>query len=619
MRHRFAVAAAAALFVCFFANWAKAAQPSETAFVRASSATDENAPHAAIDGDATTAWCAAPASQGDWIEFEFAPRSLGAIHMRSGLSRDGRLVGHKIRELSWSYRTRGSSHWRRIQKASGKVGRYQLIFRFAELRDVVALKLEVGPRSAKELQVTGHNNPCLREVALFDRSDAAIATQPWYYLVSTWEEGASVYAPLKHYDWRAFHVEEGLRSGLLEIAGKSPGPDFYDELWIGELTRENTWLEQEPAPSGFLLSGNYKDYHDVDARVFQGFYEFMRDKKAEYPMLGACGGHQLMAMAVAHKSLEQFNSEFSPDHPDQVVVTCSSVAAYKCNGRSAKDCCYEGGFERPFKLISANVAEHAIANRYQSPRRDMLFNLLRDDSGFRSYLFHSDFVNPEKIAPHFDIIATYPKSARALGPENPSLVQAMKLKGHPVYGTQFHFDENHAGQCGRDEGFRNMERLLKNFVLISLNRLNPVKGNFKVTSAQSSQRLRNLFDLDRATHWCTESDERQGSFVLELERPMVVSKILVVEGTHRIAARMQRLSLETSLDGVSWQPLPHATHSLHSRQHSCGEKPGNDDGVTFLLEPTRTELARFLRVSAALPSYAPWKSACLSELFLFEL
>src|SRR5271156_5943471 len=73
--------------------------------ITASSAQAGHAPEDAFDHDDTTSWCAAETlaadSPSDWweIDFQSNPRTLGAIHMKSGLFKAGILQGHKTREF----------------------------------------------------------------------------------------------------------------------------------------------------------------------------------------------------------------------------------------------------------------------------------------------------------------------------------------------------------------------------------------------------------------------------------------------------------------------------------------------------------------------------------------
>lgn len=544
---------------------------------------------------------------------------VGAIYMKSGQVRDGRLQGHKIRDFAWAYLLRGQTDWRKIPQASVYANRFQLIFRFPPIRGVAKMRLLVRPRSADELQLTGANNPCLRDARFFPERNAVIQTDPWYMSVATWEEG-NRFDPMQHWGER-FDPLPALRQALHEVGltTASASPDLMDEMWIGDF---GDWVTQEPAPTAFLLSGNYKDYDQVDGKVYDGFYQFMRGRELNthaVPMLGACGGHQLMAMAGAHPTEASFLTEFSgyQDSTSQVVVTCSSVPEYACGTLTAEQCCYEGGAVNPFKDLVPNLPGLAMKNPYATPRWDMLFNMLPPDgaNAMRSYLYHEDFVNPAKIAPLFDVIATYPSEVSGLSRDNPALVQAMKLKQGPVYGTQFHWDEHHIGQCDRDAGNLNMERVLKNFAVMSLSLFHD-PAEFTLSSRSQPEALRNLSDLDRASQWCGDT------VVADFHRVRDLNAILWVEGESAQRAAHQSYQLESSTDGRHWRDLPFSRASAYQLQKDrlsvCDAThealPGSEDGQTRLLSFGQPVSARYLRVRLASDDHQP---ACLREMIPF--
>ena len=430
--------------------------------------------------------------------------------------------------------------------------------------------------------------------------------------MATWEEGANIFDPTRHFDFSTFHVHASIARTLTRLEGRVD-PDTVDELWVGELNGSRAILF-EPRPAGFLLSGNYKDWDSVNPDTYAGFYELAHEQ-ASQPWLGACGGHQLLAMAFTHPTFESFKSEFTTDNMDQTVVTCSTNPAYACGGKSAKDCCYEGGFEHPYKDIAPNRPGLAMANPYQSQRWDMLLNLLK--SPFKGYLFHSDYVDAAKIAPAFDLIATYASKVRAPGRENPTVTQAMKLKTGPVYGTQFHFDENDANQCHRDEGHRNMDQVLTNFALLSLNRLNE-KQAYTLSVSSNEQAAANLTDLDRDSEWCSKEPGSRGAIIVEFKTPVPLRALVTVEGDSAASAKLQRTSYEWSADGHAWQKLTAAAQPLSvlTATAQCNKPDESDDGQSRLVTFERApQAARFLRLTL----YGPRERVCLRELYVLKL
>ena len=621
-------------------------------------------PALATDQADTTQWCAddnAPANGkftfkqevfDDWwdAEFETTSNIIGAIHMQSGRWEYERLVAHKITDFTWVYQQMGSDEWREVPGTNIFANRYQLIFRFEPIADVTHMRLLMRKRDESEKIIVHHNNPCLREATFYESNTALIPTSPWFFAVGTWEEG-NIYNPLKHQPTGSiFNVLPTIKKALLEITDAIPA-DAMDEMWIGEfdevfLKREISkkrnqivevgnmkeigsklpvsrsyapWIMHEPAPAGFLMSGSFRDFDESNAKLHSGFYRFLRENYKNVPLLGACGGHQVAAMVLSHPTYESFATEFAKDTVNQVVVTCSTQKAYHCGRKSAHDCCYEGGSPDPFRQVSANVTAYAMPNPYSSPRHDMLLNMLPEKGGFPAFLYHSDYVNPSMISPYFDIIASYPDTVPKLSARNPTLVQGMKVKGYPVYGTQFHWDASAPWDCNRSDGFKNMERVLKNFLLISMNRFND-KATFEVTASSGQDKVQNLFDLDRDTQWCSD-----GSSSLEFKFPEAVplKYLVTVEGESAEQAARQSYSYEYSKNGRDWHAMPEpqkkSLFEIQAKGNGCDAKgrplPGLDDHQSYLTSFGKGVRAKYLRINVN----SSGGSACLRELMLLKI
>jgi GMP synthase-like glutamine amidotransferase len=612
-----------AMLFCFV--WAT---PSFGAQVQASSSQEGFAPELAADQNTKSAWCAATQSPPDNTQIQFEGRTyhdwwesefekdidtVGAIHMRSGFFENDRVTGHKIRDFVWVYQRAGETEWHKIPETQFWANRYQLIFRFEPIHKIAKIRLLIRGRSAEELRVTGAHNPCLREVAFYPDKNASIPVKPWFLAVSTWEDGFSVYAPLKYWAYRAFRIEDALLHGLNELYS-SADPDFFDSMGISEFNAGESWVLHEPQPNAFLLSGNYRNYSESSPKTFEGFYSFVRKHYKKYPILGACGGHQLLAMTMTHPTLAGFESEFKTDSMDQSVITCSTNPSYACNGRSPVECCYEGGHDNPFRTLVPNLPGIAIPNPYQNSRVDMLLNQLSLDDGFRAYFFHHDYVEPKKIAPYFDIIATYPESVGTLSSKAPSLVQAMKLKNYPVYGTQFHWDENFAGTCNRDDGYRNMERILKNFVFIALNKLSN-RESFSLRTSSSSQTAQKITDLDRDSAWCSHSSDPEPAITVKLSTPQQISRLVMVEGLNSKEALEQTHSFTASSDGIHWRKINAHRQSLHKAQTGCDPLPGIEDDQSAAWIFDSPVYGQWLRIHIRHRKSEP---SCMSELMIYE-
>ncbi len=626
---------------------------------QASASTDQPSgePARAFDGKSDTSWCAHMNATGhEWWQIQFvAPRTVGAIHMKSGWVENGVLKGNKIRDFHWAYQKAGEDpkgQWHRIPETEFSGNRYQLIFRFSPISDVARLRLVLGGRDPDERALMGTNTPCLREVKFYSSREARIPTDPWYYAVGTWEEG-NRYDPNNHFGTRVTTAEP-VKRAIQEIT-KRTYVDQMDEIWIGEfhpvgIRREIVkqpgqllnvrgkvvdgatlppadgiapWIMHEPAPSFFLLSGNYRHFVEVNPAIMSGFYHFiaqLREKgpgERVVPVLGACGGHQMTAMAAMSPSYEDFSLEFGPDHVDQIDVTCTTQPEFACGGRPADQCCLEGGSPNPFRWLTPNTPGLAMRNRHASPRYDMLFNLMRPK--FEGWFWHSDCVNADRIDSLFDIISTYPQDVSSIMAKTPCLVQAMKMKDKPVYGTQFHWDQHDEGQCMRTAGARDMERVLKNFVHIALNRLSD--GTPYEVRSNVPASARNVADLDRDSMWCGPS----GSWIeFRFDEPVPMRNLMMVEGVDQFAAAAQKYEFEYSVDGKRWEslsrPSRYSAYAAQNRSSTlcerlAGQLSGQNDGQSFFYQLSGPEEARGLRITVR----GSRDQVCLREVMLFNL
>jgi len=645
----------ATLASSFVAGQAFAANPAIIS-VESSSTDGALGAELAWDHDPHTAWCAAKKAPGarkfvqagetfeDWWEAELQPGvdTVSAIRMRSGWVDKDVLRGYKIRDFAWAYQKRGDSSWYRIPETDLYANRYQLIFRFDPITNIKKLRLMIRPRDPDELAFRSSNAPCLREIDLYESRDAKIPVAPWFLRVATWEEG-NIFDQLRHWG-EPFDARMAVNEALLE-ASANPNiiqPDTVDELWVAEFNPKHpksvatfadptysNWIFHEPAPAGILLSGNYRNYDRVDSSLYEGFYSFLNENAktaGSKPLLGSCGGHQLLAMALEHPTYQRFQTEFSRDHLGQVVVTCSSNPRYGCGNTPAVQCCYEGGEPDPIRYLGINTPDRAMANPYASSRHDFLLNMLPGgaERGFQALLFHTDYVAPEKIADQFDVIATYPKGVSGLDREHPALVQAMKLKEKPIYGTQFHWDMNHPEKCKRTEADLNMERVLKNFIFLSLNELNdPTSFDLYSASTRDADH-RPLFDLDRNTLWCAApTADGKASLTIAFHEPKTIQAALTIRGETSDQARRQELAFQYSLDGKRWfnanSDQITAFEAQRERAYTCSREkdllPGIEDGQTFLNRMNLPVEGKYFRVQV---QGEPGRPVCLRELMLLK-
>lgn len=650
--------------------------------ITASSSFANFGPEHAFDKNLQTAWCAATVADDsnkiknrnfktifeDWWQIEFlkTPQTIGAIHMRSGYINQGELQGYKIRDFVWKYQLQDNPRWFEIAETNVYANRSQLIFRFKPIANIVKLGLFIRPRNSGELYFANNNMPCLREVSFYTRTQAKIVTQPWVLTVSSWEQG-NRFRPNYIKGYNFFPIEKTLSDFFKEINfdynHNFITADQIDNLWIGEFHDQPlaaeisksppqvlindqiksidalamasgypSWILHEPAPSAILYSGNFRDYDWVNPKIYSGFYRFIKDQAPKIPQLGACGGHQLMAMALMNQTYPDFAAEFTADHAAQAVVTCNHISGVECDSEaSPSDCCKEGGDANPLRTIVPNQPGLAISNLFNHSRHDLLFNLL-PASGFAAYFSHTDTVNHRRLTDgDLELIASYPNNVAKIDTQHPSLVQAMKLKDALFYGTQFHWDEGEGYKLFNNRqgiGYRNMERILKNFLLMALNQFKD-PTNFTVSSSTNRAGIENLFDGDRNSKWCATPSPDQ-PLTVEFNFNQAVSFRSLVAVYERSAnGGLPHLSLavksaDPSATLSAWQPLDLVAMSLFQTQAishlSCAEAsclPGIEDNESYQYISANPVQTRYLRLTFIPSETGPATTpVCLRELLL---
>lgn len=152
---------------------------------------------------------------------------------------------------------------------------------------------------------------------------------------------------------------------------------------------------QEVGPSHIVLSGQSHPWDNYDPEALAGIIEVI--KKAPQPLLGVCGGHQLMAVALGAK--------------------------VDLMGRLEPGEGYEGAKrERGF---------FEVETVGQNGERDLFENLPQ-----RFTVWHS----------HFDEVKELPKDFHRTAFNQTCAIQAMQHDERPLFGVQFHpelFTEEH--------------------------------------------------------------------------------------------------------------------------------------------------------------------------------
>jgi len=212
--------------------------------------------------------------------------------------------------------------------------------------------------------------------------------------------------------------------------GGAGGGYFQQKLRIEELSGEpcllvryktfNPKLMQELQPSAVVMSGFGRSFETFDRRHLVGVNDAV--KRAEVPILGICGSHQLNAMLYSTniRQVEQFEDmpmrKLRPGEPDL-------MPGYH------PDYFKETGF-------------HHI-------------RIVEDDPLFRG--FRATFFCLES---HYCEVKTLPKDFVLLASTDECRVQAYRHRRKPLYGVQFHPE-------GYTDAYPDGKRVIENFFRIA--------------------------------------------------------------------------------------------------------------------------------------------------------
>lgn len=222
-------------------------------------------------------WRGASGDNGWWWEAKFAePTAIGAILQITG---DHEFVLRNApRRYVWQV-SDDELNWRDLPET--RVNQEQRTFRvlrFKQTQTVRAIRLKIDG-------VTG-DAPVLREIEFFAKPDAAIAFPDWIVAVNTTHDGTL-----------PGHGQE-----FIPLAKSCEGWSGLQaqQVWLDAFTPE--FIAVEPRPLAAFLSGNFKDWCEVDRALWRGTAEIL--KQATLPLWASCGGAQGLAI-LAETGVEQ--------------------------------------------------------------------------------------------------------------------------------------------------------------------------------------------------------------------------------------------------------------------------------------------------------------------------
>jgi hypothetical protein len=358
----------------------------------ASTTAAGHSPLGARDGerfaaDAAHTWRGAAEQASWWWEAKFAePTTIGAILQVAG-DHDF-VLRHAPRSYVWQV-SDNDLNWRDLPET--RVSAEQRTFRvhrFKQVQSVRAIRLRIDG-------VIGET-PVLREIEFFAKPDAAIAFPDWIVAVNTTHDGTlpghgQEFIPLAKSceGWAALQAQQ---------------------VWLDTFTPE--FIAIEPRPLAAFLSGNFRDWCEVDRSLWRGTAEIL--KQAKLPMWASCGGAQGLAI-LAETGVEQpwdcphCRDPKQPRLPIYGHIGHNGVPP-KCGDYSA--CIHERG---PHEVIKVGD--------------DPVFAGLPD--AFQVMESHCGQV--EWPPAGWSLIAT-------AGQGTLTKMQCLRVDGRPIYAAQFHIE-----------------------------------------------------------------------------------------------------------------------------------------------------------------------------------
>ena len=235
----------------------------------------------------------------------------------------------------------------------------------------------------------------LREVEFLEATTESQEASPWILVVNTTHERAL-----------PGHGQE-----FIPLARSRPGWELLgaQQVWVGDF--DEAMVRAEPRPLAVFLSGNFKDWCEVDRAWWRGVEAVL--KQGTTPIWASCGGAQGLALLSEYGTARPWDCPHcrDPRHPKTPLYThLGHTGSRPCGDYSA---CV---FERGVAAIRPLVADPVFAGLPPE---------------FLSMESHCGQI---AWAPRgWDLVATG-------GTGSPTRVQCLRLRGRPVYAAQFHIE-----------------------------------------------------------------------------------------------------------------------------------------------------------------------------------
>jgi hypothetical protein len=276
---------ALAIVLAFGAPGSLAAEPPWE--LTASSSAGEAKPAGACNGDrfsvsSNSMWMGAAASTSWWWQARFPqPKEVGAILQVVG-DHDFALR-HAPRNYVWQWSRDGLTWQAWAETAVSGETRLFRLHRLRSAQRVQYVRLRID-------DATG-GQPALREVEFYPNPDAPVPFPDWIVAVNTTHERRI-----------PGHGQEFI--GLARSCrGWEQAP--AQQILLAQFTP--SFLQAEPRPLCAFLSGNFKDWCEVDRGEWRGAEAILRD--GQVPLWASCGGAQGLAL------LSEYGVDYAWDCP----------------------------------------------------------------------------------------------------------------------------------------------------------------------------------------------------------------------------------------------------------------------------------------------------------------
>jgi hypothetical protein len=360
-----------------------------TAFASASSFADNFLPGAALDGNRfslASAWKGATNATNWWWQVKFdSRREIGAILQVTG---DHAFVFRNAPStFVWQHSDDGLN-WSVLSETTAT--NEQRLFRLYRLKAPIKtcyVRLHISG-------VTG-SYPTLREVEFYADARESVPFPDWVIAVNTTHDSS-----LPNHGQEFIPLARSCKDGHdLEA----------QQIWLD--TFNESFLQAEPRPLCAFLSGNFKDWCQVDRETWRGTQEVLRKKNL--PIWASCGGAQALAIIAESTVDKPWDCPHcrDPRNPLTPIYThIGHTAARPCGDYSG--CIFERG-------------PHWVRKVGEDP---VFRNLPGEFEVMQSHCGQIEWP-PQG----WSLIATAGRGSK-------TKTQCLRMDGHYIYAAQFHIE-----------------------------------------------------------------------------------------------------------------------------------------------------------------------------------